>query len=435
MSHTPRPIRPLYPSLARSGALARIRASLPGLLLAVLGVSLGGCEMRPGPGGRELRSGPAATPAEAPAPTPAPSPSPAAEGTPPAKAAPPRPPLPICDDALAPLSALRQGSGAPGSPRADAAPIVALVREADASLGRSDADAVLAALAEVRGDEARALAIGLVDRAIVRWLRDALRRAAEVPAERRPAWAAAECLFGLVAPAIREALAGEELGDGIALAFARGREALAGPVDAQERVILPARQAIEKRLYTAIARSLVAEAGAAAKGDPLALIRARVHFDHLQDRLKDKNTPGIAIIDAMLAGDEAAIDPQEIARQLDLAFVKRARKYASEVVTAEGLRGTPAGLASVSEGMTYSRLLLPGMRARLADKGFDADAYMATWEALLQASEAGDDPEELQRLSGELVHWNCAYQEALGIAECTSTHDEVAEVAAAKKKK
>ena len=35
----------------------------------------------------------------------------------------------------------------------------------------------------------------------------------------------------------------------------------------------------------------------------------------------------------------------------------------------------------------------------------------------------------------ELVHWNCAYQEALGIAECTSTHDEVASVGSAAKKK
>ena len=33
---------------------------------------------------------------------------------------------------------------------------------------------------------------------------------------------------------------------------------------------------------------------------------------------------------------------------------------------------------------------------------------------------------ELARLSGELVRWNCAYQEALGIAECTANVDEVA---------
>jgi hypothetical protein len=72
----------------------------------------------------------------------------------------------------------------------------------------------------------------------------------------------------------------------------------------------------------------------------------------------------------------------------------------------------------------YTRLNLPGMRATLSDKGFDADAYFQDWEAYLDAVEKGD-----AALAGEisprLVEWNCAYQAQLGIAECTASANEL----------
>ena len=82
--------------------------------------------------------------------------------------------------------------------------------------------------------------------------------------------------------------------------------------------------------------------------------------------------------------------------------------------------------ASAQEGATYARVLLPGMRARLADQKFDAEAHMANWSAFVEAVDVGVDADEIKRLSDDLVHWNCAYQQALGVRECTATADELA---------
>ena len=64
------------------------------------------------------------------------------------------------------------------------------------------------------------------------------------------------------------------------------------------------------------------------------------------------------------------------------------------------------------------------MRAALAPQKFDPDAHMATWRSFKEAVETHDDADELKKLSDELVHWNCAYQQALGVRECTATADE-----------
>ena len=186
----------------------------------------------------------------------------------------------------------------------------------------------------------------------------------------------------------------------------------------------PDRQRVEKRLFTAAHRQLLADAARArATTDRLAARRAAAAFALLADRLDTKNTPGIAVIEAMLAGDPAAIEPAVIAREVAVAIAKRTRKYCSEPV-APGLPGTPAGRTAAVEGATYARLLLPDMEARLAPRGFDRRAHLAAWDAFVAAVDDGDDDDELRRLSDELVHWNCAYQQALGIRECTATQDE-----------
>ena len=62
---------------------------------------------------------------------------------------------------------------------------------------------------------------------------------------------------------------------------------------------------------------------------------------------------------------------------------------------------------------------------RLADRGFNPTTHAATWRAYVEELEAGgDDMSELARLSEELVRWSCAYQDELGIRECTATVDE-----------
>jgi hypothetical protein len=81
-------------------------------------------------------------------------------------------------------------------------------------------------------------------------------------------------------------------------------------------------------------------------------------------------------------------------------------------------------VAETWEGVVYTRIILPGMRETLSGQGFDADAHIEDWESYLAAVEAGD-----AGLAGEisprLIEWNCAYQEHLGIAECTSTANEL----------
>ena len=125
----------------------------------------------------------------------------------------------------------------------------------------------------------------------------------------------------------------------------------------------------------------------------------------------------------MLNGDPAGIDPSAIERELAVAFSKRARKYCDKAVAKAEL-GTPGAIAETWEGVLYSRVILPSMREALAAEGFDADAYAADWQGYLEAVE-GNDADTAAAISARLVEWNCAYQDRLGIAECTSSANEV----------
>jgi hypothetical protein len=82
--------------------------------------------------------------------------------------------------------------------------------------------------------------------------------------------------------------------------------------------------------------------------------------------------------------------------------------------------GTPEGHTGANEGSTYSKLVEPFM---LELDGFDAAAYRSTWEAWITAIVEDDLPAG-EAASAELVNWNCQYQAALGIAECTFDIDE-----------
>ncbi len=279
-------------------------------------------------------------------------------------------------------------------------------------------------------------ALDSLDALFALWLRAQLRHAVEGTdqGERSLAWARAECAWEFLStsPTLTKALDREDLRTIIDQRFADGRAAF-NP-DAHEardwqRVILPSRQAIEKRIFTAAVRSLLRAAESAQKSTDEATVavtmrHARAAFELLRDRMKDKNTPAIATIDSMLEGPPAAIDLQAIKDALAITFAKRSRKYCSEVDSHPKLIGSAAALSSVTEGRTYSRLILPDMQLRLDDQGFLGEHYLATWDALLEEVDVGQDSGEIHRLSQELVRWNCSYQEQLGIAECTWNRDE-----------
>ncbi len=310
-----------------------------------------------------------------------------------------------------------------------------LVKQSDAATARQDDAAISSALAE-EGPGAAITAKYAIHGALAQWMRQNLKTAAESSdhTAREAAWTMARCVWAqhlrhLGLPLVNRSPGTGELAlddatvvEVIDTSFTQGATAVAAdPTD--DRTLLPARQTIEKTWYRLVHRELIHHAALAHKnGDPLAARRARGLFEMLRDRLADKNTPGITTVTTMLTGPAADIDPKALVREVDVALVKRARKYCSEAVDPK-LANTAAGLASVAEGAAYTRVLMPGMRA-LPD--FDASAHMAAWQSFAEAVDAGDEAVELKRLSDELVQWNCAYQQALGIRECTATVDEIA---------
>lgn len=310
-----------------------------------------------------------------------------------------------------------------------------LVKASDADTGRSD-DAALSAALATDSPDAFITAEHLLHGALSWRLRHNLELAAKDkdPARRVTAWSAARCAWEQhlrhLALALQSRLSPETAGDDATIvadvdaAFTAGAAALAAePID--ERVLRPAHETIEKHWFRVLHRELAAAATRAHEhGDPLAARRALGLFQLLRDRLQDRNTPGIAAVEAQLGGDPKQIDPAAVMRAVDIALVKRARKYASHALDAR-LTGVDA-LTSVTEGLAYTRILLPGMRAAIRDPDFDPEAHVAAWLSFAEAvsSPDADDPDERKKLSAELVQWNCAYQQALGVRECTATADE-----------
>jgi len=379
-----------------------------------------------------------------PAPTPAAKPQPAP--LPPAPLTPPAPGAndPRCGAAVVYLNAVRSATQLSALRSAyEKTALQRLVKTSDAATTRED-DAAITTLLASNDPTAPVAVQSAIHGALAQWMRHNLKLAVDDKdrSKRAAAWATARCVWaqdlrhlGLALQRRSSELSSETARDDattvdiIDAAFSAGNLAVAAdPVD--ERALLPARQIVEKTWYRVVHREL-GEAATRARDnkDPLAARRALGLFDMLRDRLQDKNTPGIAVVAANLASDPAAIDPATVLREVDVALAKRTRKYCSDALDAR-LLGTPAGIASAQEGASYARVLLPDMRARLADQNFDADAHVASWSAFVEAVDAGVDEAEIKRLSDDLVHWNCAYQQALGVRECTATADEPARPAA-----
>lgn len=238
-------------------------------------------------------------------------------------------------------------------------------------------------------------------------------------------WDEAFCLWdGALRPLVQavDVEGGEAWEEQIVEAFMRGRGGLTGEFDAAR--VKSQREIAEKSTYAAIHRLILANAATAKQANDARVARvAKGLLGTLEDRIADRNGPGLARVQAMLSGQPSEIDVDAIERELAKAFVKRARKYCDEAV-ANNLLGKPDGIKGAWEGMTYTKLILPGMRETLAGQSFDADAHMADWASYLEAIE-DLDVAGATAISERLVQWNCAYQEALGIAKCTVTDNEV----------
>ncbi len=247
------------------------------------------------------------------------------------------------------------------------------------------------------------------------------------------AWEDAACLWDLalveLARQIPQTPDDAAIAEEVARAFADGRSGSGdqNDVDALNLAVLPARQRIEKRLYRVLHRTIVAAVQAAHTGPEPAraheLQRARRVLGYLADRIETKNTPGLVYLHQSF---ERLPPPthEQVRHELNIAFAKRTRKYCSDAVD-HPERTLALRLASAAEGATYMRVILPDMAQLLEEDGFDVDAYQDTWERFEQ--ELAANPEaDFTTIRDELVRWNCAYQLKLGIAECTSTKDELA---------
>ena len=246
-------------------------------------------------------------------------------------------------------------------------------------------------------------------------------------------WDAAYCYWdGALRPWAQQADAlglGDTIEADIDAGFAWGHASVEGqePWAIDEWELPAAKQVVEKSSFAIFHRLITSWSETAATLDePMAAaVAARSAygaFQLIEDRMETKNTPGIQIVeDALMADDPGTIDPAEILRQLNIAFVKRTRKYTDFALPeVGGLMGTPEGYVGANEGATYSKLVEPYIAAL---DGFDQAAYRDSWATYIEAVRA-DELASAEAASAELTDWNCQLQDALGIPACTSSIDE-----------
>lgn len=238
-------------------------------------------------------------------------------------------------------------------------------------------------------------------------------------------WDGALRPLAIAADAVKWTAVDEQIVADIDAGFAAGHDGIQGEppnASADDWQVPPNKQRVEKSLYRAFQRVIVELATQARdSADPAAARRALALFAGIVSRLEGRNTPGIAQVEAILGGDAATIDPQAVHLELDIAFAKRTRTYASAAIDDNEL-AAPAGYEGAVEGGAYARLVLAGMSDRLAD--FDADMYLDAWDRYADLVRAGTALAELDAVSKYLVDTTCAYQAALGVAACSGDVDE-----------
>lgn len=352
----------------------------------------------------------------------------------------------LCEAALANLDVIvtENSSGAPDAMTIEAAYVDTGLQEfvqlAGAVTGRVDAGvliddaAILAAIAD-------GSAIAMIDLewtiylAMQQYMRHELADVAATlpdpandPALLYARWDAAWCYWnGGLRPLAQIAdgvIEGDAIEADIDAGFEWGHSRIEGEVEwaIDEWEVPAAKQVVEKSHYT-MAHRLVMQwsSDAAANADEASAHAAYGAFQLIEDRIATKNTPGIAIVETALLGDPAEIDPDDVLLQMNIAFAKRTRRYTDAALPdVDGTIGTPEAYVGANEGSTYSKLIEPFM---LELDGFDQAAYRANWASFIEAVRV-DDLAAAEAASAELVSWNCAYQTALGIPECTSSIDE-----------
>jgi hypothetical protein len=339
----------------------------------------------------------------------------------------------LCRDAMTHASKLTQAITSGDAAAASAAylgtDLQTYVQQFKTEVDRQDDPAIVASLA-LASPAGLAAAEGRLHAALARHLRDQLSAVEGGAEDKYAAWDEAHCVWtgalrslALAGDAVTWHSVDETIVADIDDAFAAGHDGLSGepPATALDDWRVPAsKQIIEKSLFRAAQRNLIDLATAARDNDDeVAARRAHALFGVVEDRLDGRNTPGIAQIQAMLSGEPAAIDPDTLLTELDIAFAKRTRAYAA--IADEDL-GVPAGYKSAVEGRTYARLIAPGLAARVPTA--DVAAFLGEWEAYPELVRAGTDLETIHALSQRLVDTVCAYQAALGVAACTPEADE-----------
>ena len=313
----------------------------------------------------------------------------------------------------------------------DDAEIESALADATLAADAGDGEALHRALVEVGSAIRRVASLDM--RARIAGVADALPDPARDPALLHAEWDTAYCVWsGFLLPEAKRIDADPVAGDPvweteITDAFEAGHDGIEGDEEAwasDEWATKPAKQIIEKSSFAVAHRSLLDYARTAKQGsDTVAAHMALGDLWLLEDRLRERNTPGMEEIRTMLEGETATIDAEFIEVEMDIAFVKRARKYCDEALV-DATSGTPGGLKGAWEGTIYTRVVLPQMQRALQSEGFDATSYMQTWADFRAAVESDDIP-ALQSASAELVDWNCRFQAALGIESCNADQDEL----------
>jgi hypothetical protein len=337
---------------------------------------------------------------------------------------------PSCLAAMPKVAAFADAAAAGDLAAATAAyegPLQAHVQALDAAHERGD-DAEIAAWLADGGAPALTAAAARVHVALAVQYRESLAAVEEGAEDRYAAWDEAHCAFEAGIRALAEEADGvtwhsvdETIAGDIEAALAAGHDGISGEVPntaIDEWRVLSNKQIAEKSLFRAAQRVIVELAG---KKEALAARRALELFGIVEDRLDGRNTPGIQQVKDILSGDPAAIDPDAILTELDIAFAKRTRRYCSAAIE-DGEVATPAGYEGAVEGNTYAKLVLPGMLARV--DGANAAAYMGEWGAYAELVRAGMPEADLNLVSERIAMQTCAYQTALGVAECTGEADE-----------
>ena len=331
------------------------------------------------------------------------------------------------------MDALFRTRGSGISSDVEATIVPQLLSEIDGVEGTHDA-AITASL--VLGDPTElAAAEGRLHAALVQQLRALLAAVEASTDDHYATWDEAHCIWdgglrgiAIAADAVGWTRIDEQIAADIDAGFAAGHDGILGEPPTSgvdDWQVPPNKQRVEKSLYRAIQRVIVELATRARDhADPAAARRALELLASIESRLDGRNTPGIAQLHAILGGDPALIDPAAVLLELDIAFAKRTRTYASSAIDNDEL-GVPGGYEGAVEGGTYAKLIAAGMTgnsSKVAD--LDLAAYLDAWDRYAVLVRAGTELDELAAVSRYLVDTTCAYQAALGVASCSSDVDE-----------